>query len=85
MLLLGDPVPIIGTGMATIVGLLLLVVGIEGYFAKSLNGSWRILLFLIVTAIFISQSLLQANWNHSPSRKSGTGGFFKTRGILKAL
>jgi hypothetical protein len=34
------------------------VVGIEGYFTKSLNWSWRILLFLIVTAIFISQSLL---------------------------
>ena len=58
LLLLGDPVPIIGTGMATMVGLLLLVVGIEGYFAKSLSRSWRILVFLIVMAIFIAQSLL---------------------------
>jgi TRAP transporter 4TM/12TM fusion protein len=58
LLLLGDPLPIIGTGMATMVGLLLLVVGIEGYFAKRLNWSWRVLIFLIVVAIFISQSLL---------------------------
>lgn len=52
LLLIGHPLVIIGSILITMIGLILLVFAIEGYFVKELDWPTRILLFMVVLAIF---------------------------------
>jgi TRAP transporter 4TM/12TM fusion protein len=58
LLLIGSPVSITGFALMTMVGLILLVIAIEGYVTRRLSWTFRILAFTISMAIFLAQSLI---------------------------
>jgi TRAP-type uncharacterized transport system fused permease subunit len=58
LLLIGSPFSIIGFIIVTMIGIILLVMAIEGYLTKRLSWGTRGILFALAAVIFVLQSIL---------------------------